>query len=196
MQMRMILCAGLFISLVMAGSAHAKPENYKIDPVHSSVVFKVSHLGFSNIYGMFSNVSGSFVVDKDKPSNNKIDLVIQADSIETFNEDRDKHLKGPDFFNVKQYPEITFKTTQVEKLKNGLLKVTGSLNMHGKTKTVTFDLSPNRSGKDLKGVERTGADATFSLKRSDFGIDYMLKGENSIGDDIQVMVSIEGIKQG
>lgn len=187
----------LAVLFAIAGtSAWAQVENYKIDPSHTSVVFKAGHLGFSHTYGMFpgKDVEGTFQVDEKDPGKGKIELKIKADSIMTFDEKRDKHLKSPDFFNSKQNPLITFTSTQIKKVSGNQYSITGNLSMNGVTKPITFDFHRGRTGKDPWGNVRTGGDATFKVKRSDYKMNYML-GNEQIPDDVELMVSLEGIKQ-
>ncbi len=185
----------IFFSAVLLGvSAHAELEKYKIDPTHTSVVFKVNHLGFANVYGMFPAVEGSFTVNDAKPEESKIEVKIKADSITTNEAKRDKHLKSPDFFSVKANPTITFKSKSVKKSAEGMYKITGDLAMNGETKQVSFDLKRGRTGKDPWGATRTGGETSFKVKRSDFKMNYM-QGENQVGDEVELIVSLEGIRE-
>jgi polyisoprenoid-binding protein YceI len=169
-------------------------DNYQVDPGHSSVVFKINHLGFSNVYGMFGDVSGTFSVDDSNPAANKVSLLMKTDSITTMNAKRDEHLKKPDFFDAKQFPTVEFKSTSVKKGSGGTLDVTGNLTMHGVTKPVSFKLTRSRTGMDPMNKQRTGGDAMFTVKRSDFGMNFM-SGPNMVGDEVTIMVSLEGTKQ-
>jgi len=182
----------LFVMAVCAFQAFA--DNYKIDPAHATFLFKVNHLGFSNTYGMFPGVEGSFVVDEAKPANSSVELKIKVDSVNSNNEKRDQHLKSPDFFNSKQNQWITFKSTAVKPSGKNKFKVTGDLTVNGVTKSVTLDLTRNRTGQDPWGATRTGFDGALKLKRSDYNMTYM-QGENSVGDNVELTFSVEGIKE-
>lgn len=168
----------------------AGPKNFAIDAGHSAVLFRVSHLGFSNTYGRFNELGGSFVIDEEDPKASSIELTVQAKSIDTNSEGRDKHLRNPDFLNAKQYPTITFKSTKVEAGTGETLKVTGDLSMMGKTKSITVDVEKFRTGKGPRGATRTGFETMFTVNRHDFGMDYAKGG---IGADVTIVVAIEGV---
>lgn len=183
----------LVLSCLSVG-ATAEPQKFKIDPVHTSIVFRVDHLGFSKAVGLFPNVEGQLLVDDTKPENTKIELKIKTDSVTTVTSTkRDDHLKSPDFFNAKANPWITFKSTSV-KAKGNAYTVTGDFTMNGVTKPLTLNLKRNRTGEGPDGKVRTGGDAQFSIKRSDYNMAFMT-GENKIGDEIEVMVSVEAIRE-
>lgn len=181
-----------FAATVLSASAQAEVQTYKIDPAHTAVIFKVAHLGFSHTYGQFPKVEGSFTVDEAKPEATQIDIKIKTDSVSTYDAKRDKHLKSADFFNTKQNPEMTFKSKSVKKA-GEVYQVTGDLTLNGVTKPVTFDFKRGRTGQDPWGGTRTGGDATFKVKRSDFNMKYM-NGENQVGDEIEIFLSVEGIR--
>lgn len=181
-------------ALILFSAAATGLDVYKIDPSHTSVVFKVDHLGFSYVYGQFPKVEGEFKVDEKNPAKSSLNVFIDANSITTHDEKRDKHLRSPDFFNVKQYPKITFKSDSVKKVKGDQYEIAGKLTLHGVTKPVKFTFNRARTGKDPWGNTRTGGEAQFIIKRSDFGMNYM-QGENQVGDEVALLLSVEGIKQ-
>jgi polyisoprenoid-binding protein YceI len=156
-----LLAAALLIGLSAPAFA---ADDYTIDGMHSAVSFKVSHLGLSWTHGRFNDFSGAFALDPDA-SKCSFSLTIQASSIDTNNKKRDAHLSSPDFFNVKQYPTMAFKSTAVKAIKNGY-EVTGDMTLHGKTKSITFALVGGRKGEFPKGVQRTGFSTDLVLKRS------------------------------
>ena len=168
----------------------AAADAYQVDPVHSSMVFRVKHMGATNFYGRFNNVTGSFTLDDD-PSKNSFQVQIQTDSVDTAVKKRDDHLKSPDFFNAKQFPTITFKSTQVKKAGDGSFEVTGDLSLHGMTKSVTAKVTKTGTGK-LDRRTLAGVEAELTIKRSDFGMSFMLDG---IGDEVRIMVGLEGGRQ-
>ncbi len=185
----LILAVGL--SLGSARSAFAG-ERYTIDPVHSRVTFRIKHFGASYFYGQFFDVSGSFVVDEKAPQKSSVDVVVKVDSLDTHDAKRDGHLKSPDFFNAKAFPVITFKGKKVTKVDGDKVRVSGDLMLHGVTRPVTVTLTHVGAGKDPWGGYRSGYEGTFTIKRSDFGMKYMLEG---IGDEVTLTVSIEGIRK-
>jgi polyisoprenoid-binding protein YceI len=179
------LTIGLITVVSVASSARA--DDYALDPAHAAVNFKVSHLGLSWTYGRFKEVSGAFTID---PAKTSFTLAMKTGSIDTDNAQRDEHLKSPDFFNAKQFPEISFKSTAVKAVKDGY-EVTGDLTLHGVTKPVTFNLTGGKTA-ELKGVTRTGFSTELVLKRSDFGLD---KFKEAIGDEVHISISFEGTKK-
>lgn len=175
-------------SACLANSVQA--ADYAIDPSHTAVGFQVSHAGISWTHGRFNKLGGEFTIDAANPASQKFAMTIEADSIDTGNQQRDDHLRSPDFFNVKQFPTITFESTKVERTNEGL-KVTGQATLHGVTKPIELLLKGGKVIEFPAGVERTGYSASFKLKRSDFGMGNMLE---AVGDDIFINVSFEGTK--
>jgi polyisoprenoid-binding protein YceI len=154
-------------------------------------VFRVKHLNTSYAWGRFNAISGSFTLDPADASKSKLAFTVKAGSVDTNNKDRDKHLMSPDFFNAVQYPDITFTSKSVVKSGPGY-EVSGTLTFHGVTKPVAFTLTPTGAGKDMRGNSIAGVETGFSLKQSDFGITKMAA---AIGDEVNVYVSIEGVKK-
>ena len=177
--------------VVVATSLTASAADYAIDAAHTGVSFQIAHGGISWTHGRFNSVSGAFTVDPASPASQKFAMTIEAASIDTNNAQRDDHLKSPDFFNVKQFPSITFESTKVEPAEGGL-KVTGNMTLHGVTKPITFELKGGKSIEFPAGVERIGYSTAFKLKRSEYGMANMLE---AIGDDVFVNISFEGTKQ-
>jgi len=189
---RPVVCAALFSLLGAAGSAPAA-EDYAIDPMHTSVYFKISHLGLTHVFGRFNEFSGSFTIDPDDASKCSFVLNIKAESVDTNQPKRDSHLRSPDFFNVKQFPAITFKSTAVKAIPNGY-KVTGDLTMHGVTKSVEFELVGGRKAQFPKGVQRTGFTTEPTIKRSEFGVGPE-QFANALGEDVRIAIGFEGTKK-
>lgn len=167
-------------------------ESYDIDAYHSSVLFKVNHMGAANFYGRFNDVSGEVTFDDKNPAKSSVNITVNADSVDTNVKKRDDHLRSPDFFNSKQFPTITFKSKKVEKVNDKAFKVTGDLSLHGVTKTVSFTFNKTGEGKNPKGQKIVGGETSFNLKRSDFGMDYM-QGPGMLGNDITLILSFEGV---
>ena len=184
------LAAVLFAGLAPLAPARAT-DDYAVDPPHSSVTFKISHLGLAWVYGRFNDVSGGFTIDRDDPGKSSFALAIKSESVDTNNPKRDEHLRSPDFFNVKQFPVITFKSTAVKPIADGF-EVAGEFTLHGVTRPLTFALMGGRSAEFPKGVQRTGYTTELTLKRSDFGMD---KFKEAVGDDVRVAISFEGVKK-
>lgn len=167
-------------------------DTYAVDPVHTVALFKVKHLGVSHSYGRFNDIAGSIVYDAANPSASKVDITIQAASIDTFNQKRDAHLTGPDFFDAKQFPTLTFVSTGFKKVADQNYEVTGNFTLHGVTKPLTLTVVKVGEGKDPWNGYRIGFDATFTIKRSEFGITKMLDG---IGDEVAITFATEAIKK-
>jgi polyisoprenoid-binding protein YceI len=188
--MRNRYLGALALVVPLFAAAPAAADDYALDAAHTSVVFKISHIGLSYVYGRFDDVSGAFTIDQD-PAKSSFALSLKTESIDTNNKKRDEHLSGPDFFNVKQFPEIAFKSKSVKAIDGGL-EVTGDLTLHGTTKSVTFALKGGKTAEFPKGVKRTGYSTEFTVKRSDFGMDKMLE---AVGDEVSIAISFEGTKK-
>ncbi len=184
---------GLTISICLIGASSKAfaAETYIVDPTHSSVFFRIKHLNVSYFLGRFNTVSGKFVLDADRPSNSSIEVTVKTDSIDTNSADRDKHMKGPQFFNVQKFPEMTFKSTKITKSGDHAYKVEGEFTLLGKTLPLTVQIEHVGEGRTFMG-QRSGFFTTFTIKRSDFGMNAMLGG---LGDEIYLTLGIEGVKK-
>ncbi len=168
----------------------AAPGKYKIDPAHTTILFEVNHLGFSDLTGRFNDAGGN--IDLQPNGKSSVEFEIRTASIDTNHAKRDNHLRSPDFFNAKLYPVIRFTSKKVSYNKQGEpVKIVGDLTMHGKTRQVDLQVSPVGAGKDPWGGYRAGYNAKTTIKRSDFGMNFMQGG---IGDDITIEMNIEAIK--
>ena len=176
--------------LALPATARAA-DSYTVDPVHSTVIFKVKHFGVGFQYGSFRKVSGALVVDEAKPARSSVTLDVDAASVFTANKKRDKHLRGPDFLNVKQFPKISFISTKIRR-SGKELTVKGKLTLHGVTKPVTVRMLFIGKGKDAWGNNRIGFEGSFVVKRSDFGITKM---KGAVGQKLHMIVAVEGIKK-
>jgi polyisoprenoid-binding protein YceI len=160
---------------------------YKIDPAHSYAIFRITHLGVGANYGAFEKLGGTFEQTDDGL---KVEATIDVESINTFNEARDKHLKGPDFFNAKQFPQMTFKSTAAKKNETGY-EVTGDLTIKGTTKSITVDLKKVGEGKGMQGEARVGYETMFTINRLDYGITW---NPGAVGNDVAITVAFEATK--
>jgi polyisoprenoid-binding protein YceI len=182
-----LACALGFVSVLACCGRAA--DTYAYDAVHSSISFKARHLDISWIHGRFNEAEGTFVIDRQNPEKSKFELIIKADSVDTANAKRDEHLRQPDFFDTKQFPTITFKSTSVKPTDGGY-EVVGDFTMHGKTKPVTLNLQGGKE-HDFKGVKRVAFSTELSLKRSDYGFDPAAIGP--IGDEAIILIDCEGV---
>ncbi|MBT8367962.1 MAG: YceI family protein [Deltaproteobacteria bacterium] len=188
-----VLPAVLIFGLVAAFSvsAHAA-ETYKLDPTHTSVVFRVKHLGVAYVYGRFNGPTGSFVFDESSPAKSSIEVQVNTKDVDTAVDKRDNHLRSPDFFNAAEHPLVSFKSTSVKKLNNDTYDVAGNLTLIGKSLPLTVKARHTGSGKDPWGNFRRGFETSFTIKRSEFGMNFMLGG---VSDEVVITVSVEGIRQ-
>lgn len=180
---------------LLVGQNGFSAETYVIDGSHTSIIFGVSHMGYSLTYGRFNKVSGGYVLDRENPAASQFQLAIDAASIDTNDQKRDEHLKGPDFFNVKQFPVISFqsKGIRVDQTDKGpVYNITGDLTIHGVTRQVTLPTRKLEEGKGPAGKYRTGFLCQTSLKRSEYGMTNMIP---MIGDEVAITVSFEGLRQ-
>lgn len=178
-----------------AATPVAAAERFEVDGVHSKALFRVHHLGAGQFWGRFNDLSGSFTVNEGKPEGVSFDISIKTDSVDSGNAKLDAHLKTPDFFNAKEHPALTFKSTSVKAgAKPGWLEVTGDLTMNGVTKpvTATVEWTGTRSGQMGR---RAGYEATFTIKRADWNINYMAQ-EGGLGEDVRIVVALEGTTKG
>jgi len=165
---------------------------YNLDPTHTYPNFTVSHLGYSTMHGRFGATKGTMELDLDKGTGS-VSVVIEAKSIDTGFHKRDEHLRSPDFFNVNEFPEITFKSTKVKFKGDSKAQVDGDLTIMGVTKNVSLMVHHIRCAiHPFNKKEVCGFDATTSIKRSDFGMKF---GLPAIGDDIAISLEVEGVRQ-
>ena len=182
----------IFVVVAVLGIFTAPPiraADYIIDKEgqHAFVTFKASHLGYSYIIGRFNDFEGTFSHDVKNPSASKVSVIIDAASIDTNHAERDKHLRGDDFFNVQKYPQITFDSTAYKAREDGdTLK--GMFSMHGVTRAIAIDVQQIGEGKDPWGGYRNGFQGNAVLKASDFGMPEWV-------GDVQVELIVEGIRQ-
>jgi polyisoprenoid-binding protein YceI len=186
---------GIFstLALLFAFSSAALADEYTSDPVHSFVVFDVHHLEAGYVYGTFAGPTGSINYDTADLTQCSFDISVDIDSIDTRNANRDKDLKGPDFFDAKQFPAMKFKSTSVRKTGDNMMDVTGDLTLKGVTKSITVPMEITGTGKGMQGETRTGFRADFKIDRTDFGI--TADPAPTIGNEIHVVVAIEAIKK-
>lgn len=173
-------------------------DSYTLDPYHTFPNFTIDHLGISTLYGRFDKTSGKATLDRAAKSGS-LDLTIEANSITTGDHDkgsrprsRDDHLRSADFFNVAEFPRITYKSTKVVFNGDNPAAVEGNLTLLGVTKPVNltierFKCAPGQGG----GKERCGGNAVGKFKRTDFG---MKTGVPAIGDDVALLISFEALK--
>ena len=190
-----VVTASFFVSLGLM-SVFSSPaiatETYKVDPVHSAAVFRIKHLGIAYVYGRFNDLSGTLKIDDQTPANSQVELSVMTKNVDTFNSERDDHLRSPDFFDSKKFPIMSFQSKSFTKVSKDMYEVTGDLAIHGVTRPLTVQAQHTGAGKDPWGGFRIGFETTFTIRRSDFGMDFMMEG---VGDEVRIILSIEGIRK-
>ena len=191
-----ILSIGSLVILLLIGFAGITQPmgimNYEIDTTHSMIIFRAKHNGVSYNYGRFNEFTGEIMISADRVIERTVEFEVKAASIDTGNQKRDQHLRSSDFFSAKQFPLITFKSTEVSEKegKEDILEVTGDLELHGVKKSITVDAKITGRAKGKDGESLIGFESTFTIKRSEFGMTY---GMGSVSDDIQITVSVEAV---
>lgn len=171
---------------------------WNIDPAHSVAEFKVKHMMISNVKGAFPKVSGVLTFDEGDVSKSSVEATIDVASIVTRDEQRDGHLKSPDFFDVEKYPTMTFKSTKVTATGAGEGTVEGDLTIRDVTKKVVFAVEgPTAPGKDPWGNTRIGVSATTKISRKDFGLVWNAALETGgvlVGDEVTITLDVQFVK--
>jgi polyisoprenoid-binding protein YceI len=171
---------------------------YQIDGSHSTAGFTVRHMMVSNVSGAFSKLSGTVDFDPNNPSQSKVEVTIDAASIDSHNAGRDNDLRSANFFDVATYPTITFKSTKVEKAGEGKLRVVGNLTMHGVTKEVVLDVDGPTPEVQAQGGFRAGASASTKIDRKDFGITWSRAldgGGMVVSDEVRINIEVELVRK-
>jgi polyisoprenoid-binding protein YceI len=173
---------------VFAARSGAGPESFKIDSVHSSALYRVKHMQVSFSWGRFDDVSGMVAWDAGNPESASFDVRIKTESIDSNNRKRDEHLKGPEFFDTKKFPTMTFKSSSVKKTGDNEYEVSGDFTLHGVTRPLTAKVEMTGAAKGMDGKPLVGFETTFEIKRSDFGMGKMV---GPIADEVRIIVSLE-----
>lgn len=187
----------LSILLLAIISLSAQETKWGFDKAHSKIQFDVNHMVISEVSGQFQEYEGTIVTSKKDFSDARINFSIDVKSIDTDNEDRDKHLRSADFFNVEKYPKITFSSKEMKKVGENLYQLIGDLVLLGVTKEVTLDAKYGGTVKDPYGNVKAGFKITGVIDRTDFGLKYnsvMDTGGLMLGEEIAIICKIELIK--
>ena len=167
--------------------AQVQPGTYAVEPQHTQVGFGVSHMGFTTYYGRFSNASGTLELSPKAPASSKLDVTVPVSTVSTTSDKLDEELKGAQWFDAQQFPQMTFKSTKVVTEGKDRAKVMGDLTLHGVTKPVTLTVRFQGAGTNPLDKKYTvGFEATGEIRRSDFGIKTYVP---LIGDQVQLMIS-------
>jgi polyisoprenoid-binding protein YceI len=171
---------------------------WTVDASHAEVGFAVRHLMISTVRGRFGGVSGTVTLDDRNPSASKADVTIDVTSIDTRQEQRDAHLRSPDFFDVANHPTMHFESTRVEGDTNSEFKLIGNLTIRGVTREITLDVTAEGRGRDPWGNDRAGFSAKGKINRGDFGLTWnqvLEAGGVTVGDEVKLSIDAELIRQ-
>lgn len=174
-----------------AAPAFAEPVQYTFDKSHSNLSFSYNHLNYSITDGRFGDWDATLMIDADEPANSSVEFVIDADSLDTFWEARDEHFKSADFFDVADYPEVTFKSTSIEQVSENKLEVTGDLTIKDITKPAVLEVDIMSFGEHpMAEKQAAGFNMKTVVKRSDYGMDMYVP---YISDEVDVVFSGEAM---
>ena len=172
---------------------------YHLDASHSQAQFKVRHMMISNVTGEFKNITGTFQYNPDDAKLNHVDITIDASSIDTRDTNRDAHLRSAEFFDVENFPNLTFTSKKFEQTGEGEFKVTGDLTIRGNTKEVVLDVEgPGAEVKDPWGNSRIGVTASTKINRKEWGLHWNVALEAGgflVSDEIRIAIEAEFVKQ-
>ena len=191
MRMKQVVAVALTGMLSLGAAIASAADSFKIDPIHGTVIYRVNHLGVGNAYGRFNEPTGMVVVDKDDASKSSFTFEVQTSKVDTGNPKRDQHLQSPDFFNAKQFPTITFKSTSVKSSGDNKYEVAGDLTLHGVTKSITVNMEKTGEAQTQMGY-RSGWQTEVDLKRSDYGMNGL---QGPVGDEVHLIIAFEAVKQ-
>ncbi len=190
--MRRLALAACAASLILGTAWQSEAADYKIDPHHTHVLFFVEHLGFSKMVGLFTEISGVVGFDPANIANSKLVVAIGTNSLQTQYAPRDKDLKGADWFDVAEFPEMKFVGTSFNKTGEKTGTIAGNLTLIGKTRPVTLDVVFNKMGvRQTDKVQAVGFSAVGKFKRSDFGMKTFIP---YIGDEVDIVIETEAIQ--
>ncbi len=172
-------------------------RTFQIDKTHSEAAFEVRHL-ISKVRGRFADFEGTIEYDEEKPAQSKVNVTIQAASVDTNTPDRDQHLRSDDFFAVEQYPTLTFVSTAITPTGSGAFDVAGNLTMRGVTKPIVIPVSYLGKAQDPWGNEKVAFEGEVKLNRKDFGLNWnaaIEAGGFLVGDEVKVSLSVQAAAQ-
>lgn len=182
-----IITAALICTSISA--VQAAPVTYQMDPTHTFVLLSRSNYGFSNPIIVAVIDRGTLVFDSDDPSKSSVRVTLPVARIDTFVAQLDKEFQSPMFFDIARFPSITFQSTRVQATRNDRYTITGNLTAHGVTRPVVLHARLNKAGKNpMTRRQAIGFDATATLKRSDFGLNFNVP---NVSDEIAMKITIQ-----
>lgn len=184
----------LVVLIFLFSIIQVNAADYVIDTAggHASITFKIKHLGFSWLLGRFDKFDGTFTYDPDNPQDSKVEVNIDIKSLNSNHAERDKHLKGKNFFYARVFPTAQFVSTSVEVLSPGKAILTGNLTLHGITSEIKMPVAIVGAGNDPWGGYRQGFTGIAKISLADFHMDYDL---GPSAKEVIIMLNIEGIRQ-
>jgi polyisoprenoid-binding protein YceI len=205
----LLVCAALLVAVsfaLPAADAQQKPAgvtfetiptgDYRVDPAHSLIGFSIRHFELSFVRGRFKDFNSSIHYDAADVTKSTVEFTAKVESIDTGVDGRDKHLRSADFFDVAQFPEMTFKSTKVEKKGNGYV-LHGDFTLKGVTKQISFPFNVVGAVKDPRGNFRIGVAAETKINRRDYGITWgakMANGGLNVADEVMIDLQLEAVK--
>jgi polyisoprenoid-binding protein YceI len=184
--------------MTTTATAPQTTTTWNLDPVHSIAEFKVKHMMISNVKGQFTGISGVLTLDPTDLANSRVEATMDASSINTRDSQRDAHLKSTDFFDVQQFPTLSFISTRVKRTGDGELALTGDLTIHGVIREVVFNVEgPTPPAKDPWGNTRIGLSAVTKINRKDFGLIWnapLEAGGILVGDEVTITLDVQFVK--
>ncbi len=184
-------------AVALAAIPATAADTYVVEKVHSGTLFTIRHM-MSRITGRFSDFSGTISVDTGNPAASSVEFTINAASIDTDLPDRDKDLRGPNFFDVEKYPTISFKSSKVSPAAKDKFTVDGTLTMHGVSKALSLAVEFLGFGKDPWGNDKAGFGLETTLDRKEYGLLWnktLDQGGFLLGDDVKVVITLEAAKK-
>lgn len=178
----------------MSDTLVSTEKTYTIDPAHSHVRFWVRHLMISKVHGEFTGVAGTVTAVPGDPTTGRLEVTVPVASLTTNNEGRDGHLKSPDFFDVEQYPTLTYRSTKVTALGDGEYEIAGDLTLHGVTAPVTLKAEISEEIVSPFGGTKVGVSATGKIDRETFGLTWnqaLETGGVAVGKDVNLQIDVE-----
>ena len=186
------------MSTTTSSTPEATTTTWNLDPVHSIAEFKVKHMMISNVKGQFTGISGVLHLDESDVANSRVEVAVDARSINTRDPQRDAHLKSADFFDVEQYPSLSFRSTRIDRMGDGELAVTGDLTIRGVTGAVVFQVEGfTPPARDPWGGTRIGLSATTKINRKDYGLvrnAALETGGILVGDEVTITLDVQFVK--
>jgi polyisoprenoid-binding protein YceI len=186
------------VAFLLAAASAFAADTFVIDKAHSEAKFEIRHI-VSRVSGRFDDFTGVVNIDQANPAASTVELTIKTASVDTGNENRDKHLRTADFFDAEKNPEITFKSTSIKATsKKNVYDVTGDFTMRGVKKTITLPVEFLGFGKDPGGNQRAGFTLKTTINRKDYGINWnktLDEGGLLLGEDVDITVNLETVKK-